>query len=57
MLSMACSALLHLGNLPSGNAPVQGNVVLASSIQIGKGEYYRSGKRSQCSLPALYSPD
>ena len=37
MLSMACSALLHLGDLPSGKAPVQGNVVLASSSKSRRG--------------------
>lgn len=46
MLSMACSALLHLGNLPLGKATVQRNVVLASSFKIGKEEYCRSGKRN-----------
>ena len=45
MLSMACSALLHLGNLPSGKAPMQGNVVLASSFKIRDGEYCRSSER------------
>ena len=37
MLSMACSALLHLGNLTSGKPPMQRNVVLASSFEIGNG--------------------
>ena len=47
MLSMACSALLHLGNMPSGKAPEQCMlcIVQAPFFKVGLGEYRRSGER------------